>query len=246
MLRFVTKSDYWDLEDSGRLSELRPHSFWHLKSAQDAMALKFLEDHVSPAAGARIGEVGGGDSRILPILSDRGNNCFNFEPFAGEHGGPAKEVAIQGVENVRTLVGESDGSFAAGTLDAVFSVSVVEHVLPDGLGPFFQDCHRLLKPGGFMVHLIDMYLVDQFANEHRYREELNVKLMRRYGAVFDEFFVPIGTVLDPESASVEFRCSYATNPDPVMAIWNRAVPALRQLRTVAQSTAVVLAGHAAN
>ncbi|MGD1017984.1 MAG: methyltransferase domain-containing protein [Verrucomicrobiia bacterium] len=40
------------------------------------------------------------------------------------------------------------------TYDLIFSFSVVEHV--EDLPAFFSSCHRALKPGGVMIHAVDL------------------------------------------------------------------------------------------
>jgi len=79
MFRFVTKKEYWDIEDSGLLTQLAPANFvWHMKNIQDAAAYKYLHQF----EGVAIAEVGGGHSRVLPALAHR-NSCYNIEPFEG-------------------------------------------------------------------------------------------------------------------------------------------------------------------
>lgn len=39
----------------------------------------------------------------------------------------------------------------AGTIDALFFLEAIEHLLPDWIGPTFDNLHKLLKPGGVIV-----------------------------------------------------------------------------------------------
>ena len=74
MYRFVTKKEYWDIEDSGLLAQLPPTNYaWHLKHIQDAVAYKYLHQ----LKGKTIAEAGGGSSRLLPALA-RHNSCYNI------------------------------------------------------------------------------------------------------------------------------------------------------------------------
>jgi len=231
VLRALTKRELWDIEDAGRLDELPRTSYWHLKSAQDAVTYQQFAEWQHK----RIGEVGGGESRLLPVLAQR-NECFNFEVFDGRDGGPAREVVVPGVTNVRCLVGETEGVFEGSTLDAVFSISVVEHVPTEALDAYFSDCRRLLKPGGLMFHVIDVYIADEPSSETRSR-------LRRYRQPFDTgMFQPLGDVLQPDD--FRFSCAMVSNPDHVMAMWNRSVPAYRSRREESQCVAIVMAGTA--
>lgn len=90
MFRFVTKKELWGFEDSGLAAQLPPTHIWHLKDIQDAMAYKYLHN----LKNMRIAEVGGGNSRILPILA-RQNTCFNIEPFDGVGQGPKTNTLPQ-------------------------------------------------------------------------------------------------------------------------------------------------------
>ena len=79
-------------------------------------------------SGLVIGEIGGGDSRILLRLAKR-NRCYNIEKFEGADGGPKSEIVIPGVTNIRAFVGEFDANLSSDFFDVAFSVSVVEHVI---------------------------------------------------------------------------------------------------------------------
>jgi len=87
MFRFVTKKDYWGISDLIGLAEIesKAKTPWHLKSIQDGIASSHLCDY----SGKIVAEIGGGDSRLLPILA-RNNTCFNLEEFKGVAGGPKK------------------------------------------------------------------------------------------------------------------------------------------------------------
>jgi hypothetical protein len=44
---------------------------------------------------------------------------------------------------------------ANASVDLFFSNTVLEHVPADRIGPIFQEAHRILRPQGVMIHLID-------------------------------------------------------------------------------------------
>lgn len=246
MLEFVTKSTYWQCLDDGmegRLAAARPwwlrlthrgRPTWHLKSVQDVMALHYLRD----PHDKDIAEIGGGDSRVLRALLSA-NRCVNIEKFEGQDGGPEREVSIRGVRNVSAFIGEFSLQLEDCAYDLLFSVSVVEHVVNNRVDEFIRDCHRLLKPGGRMVHLVDMYLNPQ-------RVSYNAGRIACYLSAFDSgLFEAEADVRIRSTADLTFNESYCTNPDNIMYGWSQVAPALRELREHSQSVAIAWTGRKA-
>lgn len=60
------------------------------------------------------------------------------------------------VETVDALLGKTDGILANETFDACISVSVLEHVPLDDISTVCDDMLRILRPGGWAVHSIDL------------------------------------------------------------------------------------------
>lgn len=238
MLNFVTKNDYWKIEDSGILQELPQANFlWHLKSIQDAVAFQHLREF----KGKSIAEIGGGNSRVLQVLS-KNNTCFNIDKFKGDDQGPKQEIKFKGVTNINCFLGDSGSSIIPdNSYDIIFSVSVIEHIGTDNLENFYKDCHRIIKPNGFMLHLIDMYLEDTDRDNSK-----NKVRMQKYIDIFENKFFT-----DPNAKSYNFSpenphfsCSYASNPDNAMNVWNKLVPELRGVRELAQSCTILQYGWA--
>ena len=235
MLRFVTKEEYWKIEDSGILKSLPEKFSWHLKSIQDAVAFEYLYQ----LSNQTIAEVGGGNSRILPVLS-KNNTCYNVDEFRGAGGGPKQSVLIDGVKNVSTLLGNFSELLPDAYFDYVFSISVVEHVSTQGLTNFFKDCYRILKPNGKMIHLIDVYLEDSLkANQDSLAEKL-----RKYKYPFQENMfrsLNLEDIIISED-NLCFSTEFATNPDNMMNNWNKSAPSLKNKRTKSQSCSLLMAG----
>jgi SAM-dependent methyltransferase len=253
VLRFITKKDYWELEESGILAPLSkdqhpsllqrllsrlgivtspsiPQLPWHLKTVQDAIAYAAVKD----LSGATIAEIGGGHSRILPVLADN-NACVNVEPFAGVGNGPTTRIVIPGVISVDAMIGTFSPDLAPTSFDAIYSVSVVEHVPTVKLDDFFRDCARILKPSGLMVHLIDMYLGDQpgiMGNKMRLRKYL--------ACLAGPHFEGADPTREISANDLVYSAAYATNPDNIMGNWNRISPELRTRREIAQCCALLL------
>jgi SAM-dependent methyltransferase len=229
VFEFVTKKQYWDVLDANIADSILSDANmpWHLKSIQDALAFSSLYD----MSHKSIAEIGGGVSRLLPTLAQR-NTCFNIEEFKGAGGGPRKESKVPGVVNILKSVGDFSTSIEDEKFDAIFSVSVVEHVPDAKLQDFFRDCHRMLKPGGgLMIHLIDVYLEDSGGDN-----ALTARRVLRYGSCIDGgLFEYVSPPRIRTEQDVAFSTSYATNPDNMMAQWNRSAPNLREKRERAQS-----------
>lgn len=156
MLRFITKKEYWAAEDDGTVELLPAAPFaWHLKNIQDAVAMSRLRD----CAGKDIAEIGGGDSRVLHAVS-RANRVTNIDSFEGLGNGPVGKPENPAYRIVPCLIGSFDDRLAPESFDIVFSISVVEHVPGEALADFHRDCLRILRPGGLLFHLIDIYLRD--------------------------------------------------------------------------------------
>jgi SAM-dependent methyltransferase len=231
MLKFVTKEEYWNIEDKEILKKL-PNKFqWHLKSIQDGVAFDSLHELKNKV----IGEVGGGDSRILEYLC-KNNSTYNIDYFEGEDGGPAGEVKIDKVTNIFAHLGEFSENLKDNFFDYLFSVSVVEHVPYREIPAFFEDCARILKPGGKMIHLIDAYL-DEVDNSYI------TSRIKSYQAIFDnKLFIPDGEYKLAENNMVAFKTDYASNPDNMMQVWNKSAPHLRPKRASSQSVTLLLSG----
>lgn len=231
MLDFIRKSFLWNAWDQNLQNELPKLGGFHLKSIQDLA----VYSHLKSMQGKTIGEIGGGNSRVLRTLS-KNNTCYNIEKFAGKDGGPASEVIIPNVENILVFLGEFSPLIKDESFDCLFSVSVVEHVPSQNLEDFAKDGLRALKSGGLWIHAIDMYLKDEpeadtDARYQAYRNWFNLPGMKALGPIFD--------------GPIEFRCDMATNPDDTMHAWGRIAPNLIPLRQIAQSTSLLLIGQKA-
>lgn len=252
MFQFVTKKEYWDVVDSGILNEIKTETkffrclksvvkaireknnlTWHLKSIQDAIAYKYLYKY----SNASIAEIGGGNSRLLPILA-RKNRCFNIDEFKGVGQGPTKEVSVKGITNILTFIGNSSDFISNEQFDVIFSVSVVEHVPDEQLSIFFEDCNRILRPSGIMIHLIDAYLEDtELANR-----SISQRILTYRSFLDDNLFIPLEPPIVKKELDVKFSTSFATNPDNMMEQWNKSVPQLKTMRENAQSVTLIMAG----
>jgi hypothetical protein len=227
MFDFIRKPFLWKAWDEGLDKEIGSTGSFHLKSLQDLAVYSRLRG----MTGKRIAEIGGGKSRVLETLAKR-NTCFNIEKFEGADGGPAREVVIRGVKNVKAFLGEYTDEIEPSSLDVVFSVSVVEHVPNGRLTAFLDDGMRLLKAGGLWLHAIDIYLTDDPPDPYQKGR------FEAYRSWFqDRRLVPLGAIFEGVPL---FTCDIGTNPDNTMYQWGKIAPALIPLRQRAQSVSLLL------
>lgn len=234
MLRFVTKKEYWECEDAKLPKRLPAAPFaWHIKNIQDAVALSWL----IKCKGERIAEIGGGDSRLLEFLKSN-NEVYNVDNFQGLGNGPTEQKKHDGITIIPALMGQFHEDLKEASMDTVFSISVVEHVPGNQLDAFHQDCLRILKPGGRLIHLIDVYLCDTQAENAGQAERI-----QRY---IEWFKSKTCLPHDPQQVitrdAIKFSCAFATNPDNMMNRWNKISPKLRNLRIKAQSVSLLFVG----
>ena len=235
MLGFITKSEYFSWIDafSGMRESYASASINNLKDIQDHYVISRLHS----CEGLKILEIGGGDCRVLRSFS-KANECWNAEKYEGLGLGPKRVITTPGVKNIFAYVGEFSGDLPSAFFDIVFSVSVVEHVVDEDLEAFFGDIARVLKPGGRTFHAIDMYVFDQNRwdegsasySRRRLQKYLSVPALSKNQLKFVEPPV-VGD-------SPGFSCEYASNSDREMLAWNRVVPKLAPVRSIAQSVSL--------
>ncbi|XSG82629.1 MAG: class I SAM-dependent methyltransferase [Methyloligella sp. ZOD6] len=231
MFDFIRKKEIWQALDNAYLTELENKKIsFQLKTMQDLAVYQMLRD----ARGAKIAEIGGGNSRILKQLAQN-NACFNIERFEGNDNGPAAVVEIPGVTNILCYVGDFDPQLEAEQFDVAFSISVVEHIVDDRLDAFHRDLMRILKPGGMFIHAIDIYVEDEPSDYFQ----------QRFSAY--RTWVEDGDTVEPlgelYAGPLKFSCSMASNPDNTMHAWGTISPKLIDLRTEAQNVSILVAGR---
>jgi len=206
MYDFIRKREMFDWWDAG-LVDTKARN---LKSVQDAWIMAEL----GRSKGLNIAEIGGGDSRLLRHLAPK-NTCVNIDKFEGFGKGPKQDPNIPGVRTVRSYMGEFDESLDDGSFDAIFSISVIEHVPAERINSCFADMARLLRQGGRMLHAIDIYLYD---------ESVIMPEILAYQIAAMQSELRLKWAREPViGEKTRFRTDYVTNSDHQLAYARRLV-----------------------
>lgn len=141
-----------DIELFGAKMDMDAHQ---LKVYQDLLVFQFIREYIPP--GSRILDVGGGISRILNYFS-KTHECWNIDKLEGLGNGP-KDMGKVDYRLVRDYMGNFNSELPDNYFDFVFSISALEHVPQDDPTLFdkiIDDIDRVLKPGGYSLHLFDV------------------------------------------------------------------------------------------
>lgn len=125
-----------------------------LKMYQDLLCYAFILDNFPK--GARLLEVGGGDSRVLKALK-HDYECWNVDKLEGLGNG-LTEVKPDGYRMVQAYLGDFSRELPDGYFDFVFSISALEHVAEneENFNNICHDMDRVMKPGAYSLHCFDV------------------------------------------------------------------------------------------
>jgi len=225
MFSITTKKEYWTWLESG----VAPVGKGSLKDIQDALILYFLKD----VRDARILELGGGISRVLPTLAKH-SECWNVDKFEGLGGGPVRTQETAGIRIVKEYMGAFSKELPDDYFDYVISISAVEHIPPNLYADAMKDCLRVLRPGSVMIHAIDVYLLDRIdQHPHGAKNQIRMKMYRSTPEILGnkvEWLEPLAVGDD-----ITANSSIAANSPDTMYQWNKSAPSLRDLREIAIS-----------
>ena len=133
-----------------------------LKVYQDLLMYSFIKFNIPD--DSKILDIGGGESRILKQFKDE-HECWNIDKLEGVGNGPTN-IDTSGFRLVYDYIGNFNKELPDNYFDLVFSISTLEHVPqndPDTYDNILRDINRVLKPGGYSVHCIDVILQDHYA-----------------------------------------------------------------------------------
>ena len=131
-----------------------------LKNVQRPWAVKAILANVPPPA--RLLEIGGGEPIVSGFLSELGYDVTLVDPYDGFGNGPTdyqRYVELfPHVKIVREYFRPGMKALAAGSFDAVFSISVLEHIPAASLSSCFDAMAEFLAPQGVSIHCFDFIL----------------------------------------------------------------------------------------
>jgi len=127
-----------------------PYAYWHLRS-RAGMAASTVPPHVV--------DVGSGVTFFPFSVARLGYqvSCTDVDPTCGRDLSRARGLLLPGPGSIAfRLASERELPFSDGEADAVYCISVVEHVEnPEGM---IKEIARILKPGGLFVLTVDLDL----------------------------------------------------------------------------------------
>lgn len=155
------------VDSLGRYSDLATRNR-DLKDLQRPWVLKTICKRVP--SGGRLLEIGGGDPWVAELLTKEGYHVTIVDPYDGRDNGPADVARFRrlypAIRFVQGVFPSAVDIRQAGQFDAIYSISVLEHlpaaeILGAGVG-----INNLLKPGGVSVHAVDHVLLGNGDAEH--------------------------------------------------------------------------------
>lgn len=131
-----------------------------LKNVQRPWAAKAILANVPPRA--RLLEIGGGEPIVSGLLAELGYDVTLVDPYDGFGNGPTDyeryRQEFPHVKIVREYFRPGISALRGQSFDAIFSISVLEHIRPEALGTCFDAIGESLAPGGASIHCFDFIL----------------------------------------------------------------------------------------
>jgi SAM-dependent methyltransferase len=157
---YATVRDYCQSRDE--LPQITPTD-GDLKNVQRPWAVKTILANVpSPA---RLLEIGGGEPIVSGFLSELGYDVTLIDPYDGFANGPTDyQRYVEKYPHVKILrdyLRPGLAALDAQSFNAIFSISVLEHIPEDSLSSCFDAIGQFLAPGGASIHCFDFILQGQ-------------------------------------------------------------------------------------
>jgi len=131
-----------------------------LKNVQRPWAAKTIMAHVPPPA--RLLEIGGGEPIVSGFLAELGYDVTIVDPYDGFANGPTDYQRyldlFPHVKIVREYLRPGLPGLAPHSFDAIFSISVLEHLPPEPLSACFDAVGEFLSSAGASIHCFDFIL----------------------------------------------------------------------------------------
>jgi ubiquinone/menaquinone biosynthesis C-methylase UbiE len=131
-----------------------------LKDVQRPWMIKAILGSVP--TGSRLCEIGAGEPFVADFLNKCGYEITVVDPYDGSGQGPTGfetySTAYANIKFIRANFGRDLSVLSDGCFDAIYSISVLEHVPRTDVLSVCQGIKRFCKPGGISIHAIDHVL----------------------------------------------------------------------------------------
>lgn len=128
-----------------------------LKNSQRAWMIKAILGNVP--IGSNILEIGAGEPIVANVLTKLGYNVTIVDPYDGSGNGPTHyevyKMQYPQINIIRSYFDESLSAVPKNSFDAIYSISVLEHVPADKTTDLAKATNLFLKDGGKNIHAID-------------------------------------------------------------------------------------------
>ena len=124
-----------------------------LKDVQRPWMVKAILAMVPP--GGTLCEIGAGQPLVAGVLSNLGYRCTIVDPYDGSGNGPTDLMRFAAdrpdVRFVPARFGPDLTELAGEQFDAIYSISVLEHLDRGAIREVVEGCRRHLRPGGIGI-----------------------------------------------------------------------------------------------
>jgi methyltransferase family protein len=167
-----------DLADSTDQMPGLANAGFDMKNLQRCWTVKAILGNVK--AGGEVLEIGAGEPLVADLLSRLGYRVTVVDPYDGSGNGPREYTTFRRAYPDVSFIHDSfpPARELPAKFDAIYSISVLEHVPLDRIESVIGQAEHLLMPtGGCSIHAIDHVIAGWGAEEHR------AKLERIVGAL---------------------------------------------------------------
>ncbi len=165
-LSYATVRDYCDSFDHLRTLATANGD---LKDSQRPWVLKAILG-ATRGRRQRFLEIGAGEPLVAALLERLGNEVWVVDPYDGSGNGPTDYERYRAdyprLHFVREQFGPDRAGVKPGSVDCVYSISVLEHIPPTGLLSVMAGMKRFLRPDGVSIHAVDHVHRGRGADEH--------------------------------------------------------------------------------
>jgi hypothetical protein len=184
-LSYATVRDYCDSAD--QLKSLCTMN--DLKDVQRPWAVKAMIGLMNP--GGALLEIGAGEPLVAGVLQSLGWQVTVCDPYDGSGNGPREferfSKAYPRLEFVRKAFDPTVAEPLRGRVDAIYSISVLEHVQGADLEKLFAGIEIALAPGGISLHCADAVVQGAGAEFHLEQMARILQLQNRLCGVNQEW-----------------------------------------------------------